>query len=455
MTGLSFTGISSGIDTDAIVTSLMAIERRPVDRLQRSADLAGARLAGLADMRSRLAVLRGVEQTLRGAGVFTPRPLATSSDAARVVATATTGAVKASFAVTVTALARSDVRTQSTSLIAAAAADTLHVATGAATFDVAVAAGDSIGTIASKINGANGGVSASVVEGRLRLTARETGAANAVALSSDGSLASDLGLVVTLAGQDAQFTVDGAARTSASNRVTDAIPGVSLDLRGATGASPVTIASDPAAVDAEGVIAKAKAFVAAYNGTVDALRAAVAERPDPAGTGSVSIGAFSSDGLYTDILAGLNRAVHDPVAGLGSTRNQAATVGLSSGAATGAMTADSLSGRLVLDEGKLRDALAADPEGVAALLGGDAPQGIASRLDSVLDRFTGASGALSGRVAAETARQSGYRASITQAGVRLTQRESLLRTQFAAMERNLGQLRDLQSRFGAQLNAAA
>jgi flagellar hook-associated protein 2 len=217
----------------------------------------------------------------------------------------------------------------------------------------------------------------------------------------------------------------------------------------------VTIASDPAAVDAEGVIAKAKAFVAAYNGTVDALRAAVAERPDPAGTGSVSIGAFSSDGLYTDILAGLNRAVHDPVAGLGSTRNQAATVGLSSGAATGAMTADSLSGRLVLDEGKLRDALAADPEGVAALLGGDAPQGIASRLDSVLDRFTGASGALSGRVAAETARQSGYRASITQAGVRLTQRESLLRTQFAAMERNLGQLRDLQSRFGAQLNAAA
>ncbi len=57
MTGLSFTGISSGIDTDAIVTSLMAIERRPFDRIQRSADLASARLAGLADMRSRLGVL--------------------------------------------------------------------------------------------------------------------------------------------------------------------------------------------------------------------------------------------------------------------------------------------------------------------------------------------------------------------------------------------------------------
>ena len=95
----------------------------------------------------------------------------------------------------------------------------------------------------------------------------------------------------------------------------------------------------------------------------------------------------------------------------------------------------------MLDESKLRDALAADPDGVAALLGGDAPQGIAARLDSVLDRFAGSTGALGGRVAAETARLGGYRASIDQAGVRLTQRESLLRAQFTAMERSLGQLR--------------
>ena len=454
MAGLSFTGISSGIDTDAIVTSLMAIERRPVDRLQRSADLASARLAGLADMRSRLTALRGAEQALRGAGVFSPRPIATSSDAARIVATASASAVKASFSVTVSALARADVRTQSSTLASATAADTLHLAAGASSIDVSVAAGDSMATIAAKINTVGGAVSASVVDGHLRLTSKDTGAANAVSLSSDGSLAADLGVAVTLAGQDAQFTVDGIAGTSASNRVTSAIPGVSLDLRAATSA-PVTITSDPAGVDADAVVAKAKAFVAAYNGTVDALRTAIGERPDPAGTGAVAKGAFFSDGLYTDILAGLSNAVHDPVAGLTAGRNQAATVGLSSGAATGAMSADSLSGRLVLDESKLRDALAADPDGVAALLGGDAPQGLAARLDSVLDRFAGSAGALGGRVAAETARLGGYRASIDQAGVRLTQRESLLRTQFTAMERSLGQLRDLQSRLGSQLDAAA
>ena len=152
MTVLSFTGLSSGIDTDAVVTSLMAFERRPVDRMQRSADLAGARLAGLADMRSRLVALRGAEQALRGAGVFSPRPIATSSDPARIVATATASAVKASFSVTVGALARADVRTQSSTLGAAAGSDTLHLASGATSFDVAVTAGDSIGTIGFPMN---------------------------------------------------------------------------------------------------------------------------------------------------------------------------------------------------------------------------------------------------------------------------------------------------------------
>jgi flagellar hook-associated protein 2 len=455
VTVLSFTGLSSGIDTDAIVTSLMAFERRPVDRMQRSADLAGARLAGLADMRSRLVALRGAEQALRGAGVFSPRPIATSSDPARIVATATASAVKASFSVTVGALARADVRTQSSALGAATGSDTLHLASGATSFDVAVTAGDSIGTIAAKINTVGGSVSASVVDGRLRLTSRDTGAANAVSLSSDGSLAADLGVTVTLAAQDAQLTVDGVARTSSSNRVTDAIPGVTLDLRGATAGAPVTVTSDPAAVDADAVVAKAKAFVTAYNGAVDALRAAIGERPDPTGRGAVAKGAFYSDGLYTDLLANMNRAVNDTVAGLQSTRNQAAGAGLSTGAATGAMTADSLTGRLVLDESRLRDAMSSDPEGVAALLGGDVPQGIASRLDAVLDRFSGSTGALGGRVAAETARLGGYRASIDQANIRLTQRESLLRSQFTAMERSLGQLRDMQTRFASQLGTAA
>jgi flagellar hook-associated protein 2 len=361
--------------------------------------------------------------------------------------------VKGSFAVTVEALARADVRTQSSSLTAAGAADTLHVASGANTFDVAIAAGDDVGTMAAKINAANGGVTASVVDGRLRLTAGSTGAAAAVSVTSDGSLASDLGMTVTLAGQDARFTVDGVAGTRATNRVADAIPGVTLDLRGATAGAPVTVTADPSAVDADGVVARAKALVTAYNAAVDALNTAVSEKPAASGAGAK--GAFFGDDLYETLLARLNGVVTAPVTGLAPGRNQAATVGLSTGASSGAISTDALSGRLVLDEQQLRDALASDRGGVAALLGGDSPQGIAARLDGVLTSAMSATGLLTGRVAAETARLGGYRSSIDDANVRLAQREAYLRAQFTAMETALGQLHDLQSRLGAQLGTAA
>ncbi len=131
-------------------------------------------------------------------------------------------------------------------------------------------------------------------------------------------------------------------------------------------------------------------------------------------------------------------------------------MGLSTGASTGAISTDALSGRLVLDESKLRDALANDPDGVAALLGGDSAAGHrrAPRL-ACSTGLTWPPALLTGRVAAETARLGGYRASIDDANVRLTQRETYLRAQFTAMETALGQLHDLQCRLGSQLGTAA
>jgi flagellar capping protein FliD len=201
------------------------------------------------------------------------------------------------------------------------------------------------------------------------------------------------------------------------------------------------------------VVARAKALVTAYNAAVDALNTAVSEKPAASGAGAK--GAFFGDDLYETLLARLNGAVTAPVTGLALGRNQAASIGLSTGASSGAISADALSGRLVLDEQQLRDALASDPDGVAALLGGDSPQGIAARLDGVLTSAMSATGLLTGRVAAETARLGGYRSSIDDANVRLAQREAYLRAQFTAMETALGQLHDLQSRLGAQLGTAA
>ncbi len=452
MPSVSVTGLASGVDTGAIIASLMAVERRPLSVLQGRADLAAARVAGFEGIRTRLEGLRTAGDALRAPAVFAPRPIATSSDSARVSATAGSGAVQASFAVAVSTLARAHVTTQSTAMTAAAASDTLHLNAGSGPVDVAIGIGDTIATIASKVNGAGAGVTAAVVEGKLRLTAASSGTAHAISVTSDGSLAANLDLTTTLAAQDAQFTVDGVAHVRSSNTVTDVVPGVTLSLRGATAGGSVTIASDPAAVDVDGIVAKARTFVTSYNDSVDALRRAVAERPERGGP--PARGALFGDDLTTGVLARLNRAVHDPVAGLVSGSNQAAAVGISTGASTGALASEALSGRLVLNEQKLRDAIAADPGSVEALLSGDDPLGVVGRVQSVVAGLTGSAGSIAGRITSESASAAGYRASIEQASIRLGQREDRLRSQFTAMERTLGQLRDTQSRLGAQLGLA-
>ncbi len=189
---ITFTGLASGVDSGAIVDQLMTIERRPSVALQGSIDAAGARITALAGIQASLNALRAAEQGLRGPGAFAAAPSATSSDPARVAVTATADAVQTSYSVTVEQLARADVVTQGSSLAAAGAADVLHLTGGGSAVDVAVGAGDSIETIASRVNATGGGVAASVVGGKLRLTSTTTGAAAAIAVSSDGSLAADL-----------------------------------------------------------------------------------------------------------------------------------------------------------------------------------------------------------------------------------------------------------------------
>jgi flagellar hook-associated protein 2 len=461
-TGLSFTGLASGVDTDAIVTALMQIERTPQTRMQGRLDQANARLAGFEQTRGRLDALRGAADALRGVGVFSPAPWASSSDTARLTATATGSAVQASYAIEIQSLARADVRTQRSSLAAAGADDVLHVGAGTQ-FDVAVQAGDTISAIAGKINAAGGDVQASVVEGKLRLTSRETGTAHAVSVSSDGSLAAGLDVGSTLAATDARFTVDGVAHTRSSNTVDDAIAGATLTLRAPTTATPILLQTDPAHVDVDGVVGRVRNLVSAYNAVVDGLRGGLQEKPvaDPKTVADRNRGLFFNDGAYASILDRVQRATADPVHGAATAYDQAAEIGLSGGASSGGLSADALSGRIVLDEAKLRAALAADPAAVERLLTGDGPDrdgdGLATRLSAVVAEATGSSGALGGRIETENRRAADWRASIDRMGERLDARESMLRSQFTAMERALGQLRTLQGSFASSglLGAAA
>ena len=184
---------------------------------------------------------------MRGAGVFSPRPVATSSDTARVVATAGTTAVKGSFAVTVEALARADVRTQSSTLTAAVGRR--HAARRERR-DRASTSRSRRATASPRSRRRSTPSAAasapSVVDGRLRLTATATGAADGGG-AVVGRVAGGRPRHGGHAGRPGRALHGRRHRRARArtNRVADAIPGVTLDLRAATAGAPVTVTADP------------------------------------------------------------------------------------------------------------------------------------------------------------------------------------------------------------------
>ena len=107
--------------------------------------------------------------------------------------------------------------------------DTLTLTAGTLTFDVAVTAGMTMQQVAQAINAANGGVSAAVTDGRLRVAGTGTGAAAQVSIASAGATAGQLGLVNTVDAADAQVEVDGVVYTSDTQRGDDHHPGRDAD----------------------------------------------------------------------------------------------------------------------------------------------------------------------------------------------------------------------------------
>src|ERR671916_509347 len=82
--GLRLGGLSSGLDTEAIVSQLMAIERQPRARLERKQAAVQARQDALRDISTKLKALKSAAQGIASAGTWAPTQTITSSDPTRV-----------------------------------------------------------------------------------------------------------------------------------------------------------------------------------------------------------------------------------------------------------------------------------------------------------------------------------------------------------------------------------
>lgn len=255
------------------------------------------------------------------------------------------------------------------------AEDTAHAAAS-----ITVPAGATLAEVASAINGANAGVTAYVANtanGAQLVLKGQTGAANGFVLEASEtpgdpglaalawSPAGDAGRLKANA-SNAQFKLDGLAMTSASNSVTDAVPGLNLTLTGTNTGAPTQISfADPSSA----ITSALQELVSAFNEVATALHDAT----DP-----------KSGDLSQDPGA---RALQRALAQFGSLEIMPNASGTEPKTLAEIGLATQRDGSFRLDTGRLNAVLKANPTGVADMFT-NGLYGVFSSFDAMVRRAT-------------------------------------------------------------------
>lgn len=274
--GISFSGVASGIDTDAIIAALTKLESKPVELAKSKQKSLQSLSALVKTLSSKLSALRDAAAgltTLSQGLAFT----ASSTDATKLTASASSAATAGPYSIAITQLA-----TAATTSVAAATTITdpdaavagsgnLHVTYAGSTTSIDVS-GKSLNEIRDLVNASVPGVTASVInvgasespDWRLVVTGKESGAAKALTITQDTGLGLTFDPITTA--KNAMFTVNGIAVQRDTNTVGDVIPGVSFTLLAPT--APGSDLTLTVSTDLPGVKAKIKKLVDAFNDVV-------------------------------------------------------------------------------------------------------------------------------------------------------------------------------------------
>lgn len=203
--GISFSGLGSGIDTESIISRLVEIEQAPIKRLQARQAQLTSRMSLMNQFRGKVVSLSTAASGLRSSTAF-ENYSASSSDSAVADVRVGPGATPGTFNLAVSRLAQAHkvaTAAQTDASSALGLADGLMVVNGRG---IRVEASDSLTSLAGKINQADAGVVATVINGGtgnayLTLTATSTGAQSQIQISDfSGGAAQALGLISGAAG---------------------------------------------------------------------------------------------------------------------------------------------------------------------------------------------------------------------------------------------------------------
>jgi flagellar hook-associated protein 2 len=231
MAGIQLSGLVSGIDSQSIITQLMAIERVPRTKITLDQDATTKRQSLLQDLSTKVTTLKSANDDLKSVLSWLDTQTVETGDATKVTATRIGGAPPGGYDVAITQMASAE--RQTFSFVSPAADGTLDIANGdgSARASIALKAGATVDDAVSAINGSSTSQLYAVnVNGSLVLSAKTTGDTSAFSITGAG-----VGTQTErVAGQNALLTINGTPYERQSNTITDAIPGVQFTLKGTT-----------------------------------------------------------------------------------------------------------------------------------------------------------------------------------------------------------------------------
>jgi len=369
-------GLASGLDANAIIDQMVALEKRPIDLMAARQDALKMQVSLLGDLASRLSTLRAAAIRLKRDGVL---KLSTNSTPSTFSVTPTTGGSAGRYSVEVQALAQA-AKARSAGFVPGTdvvRGGTLDLNVRGSAYTVTLTDGMALSEVATAINQTGAPVSAVVLSDGARdylsVTARDTGYpvggapgdALAITEMSTGSLGQPLGLAITQAATNATVVVDGLTMTRTTNDVLGAVPGVRLSLQRPGAAEDVVVGYDTAQTKKN-----LDSFVSAYNGVLKLVQGEldVSASANRART-------LAGDSVVRSVQAALQRVVSTTVSGLGTVR-ALADLGVQT----------NRDGTLSIDDAKLAAAVAREPASVDALFS-TASTGLGDVVDALVDQY--------------------------------------------------------------------
>ncbi|CRY56960.1 MULTISPECIES: flagellar filament capping protein FliD [Yersinia] len=491
MASLTSLGIGSGLDTAGMLEALKVSEQmrlKPYTNLQASYE---AKISAWGQISSSLDALNKSVKTLQ---VDAFNTLSVSNNKA-FTATATSGAYADTHDVTVTQLAASH-KLKTEAVPSADAAQGSKTDDNNRTLIITQKDGSemrvelkddetSLHQIAKAINKEDGDVSASVQRSddgyQLVLSSKNTGVDGEMSVRVEGDDTLDDFLHVEDGGkhvdedgnlipggrggndrmtavadaQDAKLRVDGSNYTRPSNNINDILTGVTLELKAVSEegkSEKLTLTQDTSQVKTS-----IKDFVAQYNALMTQTNSASKYVPnDSVGLGDSGVqtpnpenGALMGDSMLRGMVNDIKYTVNGVYGDSNAQYSSLADIGIKIDSSTGMMT---------LDEAKLDEAIATNPDDVANIfMDRNGNEGLASKLSGIITNFTGdAENKIDGSIKATTDSLNGQ---VDVVKIQIEKTQALIdaqveryRVQFQNLDKTMAQLNSVSNQLGALIS---